>query len=118
MYRIVVLFLFVTAMSAEKAIACMVPPDHMYLNHDATIEHADWIAIAQPIRRIHNDDGTALEMRAIEYLKGNGPEKFVVPNAHQGAANHHSKLSAEGNFYAHTASTFWELGGSYSNWSD
>ena len=106
MYRIVVLFLFVTAMSAEKAIACVVPPDHMYLNHDATIEHADWIAIAQPIRRIHNDDGPALEMRAIEYLKGNGPEKFVVPNAHQGAANHHSKLPAEGNFYAHTASTF------------
>lgn len=98
--------------------ACFVAPEHMYLSHDATIAHAEWIAIAQPIRRTQSGDGPAYEMRAIEYLKGDGPETFLIPNAHHGAARHHSKQPAEGNYYAHTASSFWEFGGSYSNWPD
>ena len=118
MLRIVLLMLLTFVACNQKAMACFAAPEHMYLSHDATIAHAEWIVIAQPIRRTQSDDGPAYEMRAIEYLKGDGPETFVIPNANQRAARHHSQQPAEGNYYAHTVSSFWEFGGSYSNWSD
>lgn len=90
----------------------------MYVSHDAAIEGAEWIALASPIRRIEAGRGMAYEMRAHEYLKGDGPELFVVENGSQGAASGHSKVPVEANYYGHSVSAFWESGGLYSNWPD
>lgn len=118
MIRYAFLYIAFALFTATTALACSSPPSHMYINHDAAIEDASWIALASPIRRVETDRGMAYEMQALEYLKGEGPDVFTIENGWQGAANGHSREAVEANYYGHSVSTFWEYGGLYSNWSD
>ncbi|MEM1105781.1 MAG: hypothetical protein AAGH87_05270 [Pseudomonadota bacterium] len=118
MIRYALLCIAFALFTATAALACSSPPSHMYVNHDAAIEDASWIALASPIRRVETDRGMAYEMQALEYLKGEGPSVFSIENGWQRAANGHSVQAAEANYYGHSVSTFWEFGGLYSNWSD
>lgn len=100
----------------------------MYLAHTDAIDHAEWIVVAEPIQREKRDgkrdnqgrpsQGLVYRMRAIEYVKGNGPKEFIVHHAQQEAANGDSHLPAEANYYGHSTSSFWSFGGRYFNWPD
>lgn len=118
MIRIFLAIFVLAASFAQSALACSVAPEHMYLDHDATIEDAEWIVIASPIRKFNAERGQAYEMRAIEYIKGSGPDEFTINNADQAAASGDSRVPAEKNYYGHSVSSFWELGGRFGYWAD
>lgn len=102
---------------AAPSHACSVAPAHMYLAQDEVIEHAEWIALAEAISFERRDGGPVYHMRAIEYLKGSGPEEFELPNAYR-QYNGDSKQPEEINYYGHTVSKFWLGATRYSNWPD
>jgi len=111
----------------QTALACSSAPQHMYLPHDEAIEDAEWIVVAEAVRRTTEEvEYTAgrttivksYEMRVIEYLKGTGPQLINTPNRDERAARGHSKEVGERNFYGHEVSSFWMTGGHNSNWED
>ncbi len=94
--------------------ACYLPPKHMYVGHDETIDNAKWIARVRAIRR----KGDSVEVRAIEYLKGDGPELFILPNVSTTHENNDSTKPSDSNYFGHSVSRFWVNGGRSFNSGD
>lgn len=108
MFRLIqIFFIFALFFLPSVALACSGAPPHMYLSHVEAIEDADWIALAIGSKRA---DG-GIEMRATEYLKGSGPERFLLSRASTEGARDDELVAAESNYYGHTSSSFWLHGG-------
>lgn len=105
MLRLVIVFFL--SLIFSNALACTIPPKHTYLSHEEAIEDAKWIVRAKALS--HVEDG--IEMLALEYLKGDGPEKFILPRASTDGASGDKLEAAEGNFFGHRVSKFWTFGG-------
>lgn len=114
-------------LQGQASWACTIAPAHMYLPHDDAIDDAEWIVVAEAVRRTTEElEYTAglrftvqgYEMRVIEYVKGTGPDLINISNRDERAAKDHSKEAGERNFYGHAVSSFWMIGGDNSNWPD
>ncbi|MEL8054889.1 MAG: hypothetical protein AAGK66_01950 [Pseudomonadota bacterium] len=98
MFRFFMLTIILTTLLSQLAHACFAPPKHMYVNHDAAIKDAEWIVLATAQRLISTDGGMVYKMRAIEYIKGEGPETFILENGIKYAARGDSRTPDEGNY--------------------
>ncbi len=100
--------------SPNPGFSCEIPPEHTYLPHEKAIEHAEWIARATALRELEN----GVEMKAVEYIKGDGPRSFILPRAQSIASSWEPNQPDEANYFGHTVSGFWRNGGRSLNRSD
>lgn len=86
----------------------------MYLSHQDSIEDAEWIVRAKAVTRVNG----GFKMQALEYLKGSGPNTFVLPDATTDGASYDELEPSDANYFGHESSKFWAFGGRSSNEPD
>ncbi|MEM9751112.1 MAG: hypothetical protein AAF869_09210, partial [Pseudomonadota bacterium] len=107
MMRLITVFVFTLVFQTSTAFGCTRPPKHLLMSHEAAIKDAEWIVHA----KAHNRVEGGISMRALAYLKGNGPEIFTLQDATTNVKAGDELEPSEGNYYGHTTSKFWVDGG-------
>ncbi len=116
---VVCMAVFTQFIATQDALACDVPPAHMYLPHDQAIDDAEWIVLAEAVQRSETNGRPSYQMKAIEHVKGSGPETFTIMNRNElQRAFRHSEEPSSANYFAHQTSDFWDDAKTYSNWPD
>lgn len=106
-------------MTHSSALACSIPPEHMYQSVTETIDDAEWIAFVKGVSWEDLDESQfaykAAKMEVIKYLKGSGPNEIMITPIRSNGAHGDSSEPNENNYAGHKDTSFWIYGGRNAN---
>jgi len=107
--------IIISLIISKIALACSVPPEHMYQSATDTIDDAEWIARVKGVSWEDLDKSQfsfrGAKMEVIEYLKGSGPDEIVISPIRSNEAHGDGSEPNENNYAGHKDTSFWIFGG-------